>query len=108
MQEQETTDQVWNFMLEYQASNHGMPPTMDEICGAIPELNYRSSVKYVQEQLVEEGRAEVMRAPGTSHRVRAIPKEGATIATSPTPPPGLWDDSITTSVPAPLFPEERR
>ena len=77
----ETTDRVWLFMLDHQ-QEHGKPPTMQEIATAMPTLNYRSSARYVLQQLAEEGRVIEAGEPGTACRHRAVPQEGADIISS--------------------------
>ena len=66
-----TTEQVWQYMLDYQERT-GMPPKLDEIEAAIPELNYRSSVRYTVQALVEAGRVVATDDPGTARRYRAV------------------------------------
>ena len=79
----ETTDKVWLYMLDHQRER-GRPPTMGEIAGAVPTLNYRSSARYVLQQLVGEGRVVEEGGPGTACRHRAVPQEGMdTIRSSP-------------------------
>lgn len=86
----ETTDEVWRFMLEHQEGK-GRPPTMAEIQEAVPGLNYRSSVKYALDTLVEEGRVVEEGDPGKALRHRAIPAEGTDMVM---PPPLLPDTHI--------------
>ena len=70
--EQETRDQVWQWMLAYQEKN-GRLAKMEEIKEARPTLNWRSSVRHNLQVLLKEGRVEVVDDPGTARRYRALP-----------------------------------
>jgi hypothetical protein len=69
-----TTNQVWQYMLNYQEEHEGMPPKMDEIQAAHPDLAWRSSVRYTIQTLVGDGRVVETDEPGTARRYRAVPK----------------------------------
>ena len=75
----DTADQVWLFMLDHQ-KERGRPPTLAEIQEAIPGLNYRSSVAYTLDTLVEEGRVVETGDPGTACRHQAVDVEGTDLA----------------------------
>jgi len=66
-----TKDAVYQFMLDYQAE-HVEPPTMAEIQERFEALAYRSSVRYVMNQLVEDGRVEDIGLPGSPRRYQAV------------------------------------
>jgi hypothetical protein len=79
----ETKDQVWQYMLSYQHAR-GMPPKMDEIVAAHGTLNYRSSVRYAFQSLLNEGRVVEIDDAGTARRYRAVPdREGTDTRVQP-------------------------
>lgn len=65
-------DEIWEWMLEYQAENE-MPPKMDEIQAAQPTLNWRSSVRHQIRNLIAVGRVITVDSPRSARRYRAVP-----------------------------------
>lgn len=79
-----TKNQVWQYMLNYQQEHEGVPPKMDEIQAAHPDLAWRSSVRYTIQGLVDAGLVIETDDPGTARRYRAVPeREGTDLRAEP-------------------------
>lgn len=75
---------VWKFFLDYQDKNHGIPPTMEEVC-EVTGLNFRASVKHIIKNLEKAGVMEAWCEEGLSRRYRALrePKQNSIWEESP-------------------------
>ena len=94
-----TKNRVWQYMLDYQQEHEGMPPKMDEIQAAHPDLAWRSSVRYTIQGLVDDGLVVETDDPGTARRYRAVPeREGTDLRAEP--------HSMPTSLPVMVVPLE--